>query len=237
MNLDAARVVLVHPKTSANVGASCRAMKTMGLTRLSIVADRADLIEREVRAVAVHADDVWESARFFETLEDALLESTLSVAVTRRTGERRNKLHLSPRELPAYIDERGDDDVALVFGNEEHGLTNAEVATCSTMVTIPSSSAFPSLNLAHAVQVLTYELFLHQGHLRPKRAVSRDSDVRLLVDTVWSTLDELGFYRNTDGSESARFFHDLFVRAGLRKFEADYLKRIFEKIRYMAPRS
>jgi tRNA/rRNA methyltransferase len=105
------------------------------------------------------------------------------------------------------------------------------------MVTIPSSSAFPSLNLAHAVQVLTYELFLHQGHLRPKRAVSRDSDVRLLVDTVWSTLDELGFYRNTDGSESARFFHDLFVRAGLRKFEVDYLKRIFEKIRYMAPRS
>jgi tRNA/rRNA methyltransferase len=104
------------------------------------------------------------------------------------------------------------------------------------MVTIPSSNEFPSLNLSHAVQVLSYELFAYQGHLRPKKAVSRNQDVKLLVDTVWGTLSELGFYRNTDGSESARFFHDLFVRAGLRKFEVDYLKRIFEKIRYMSPR-
>ena len=235
--LDSVRIVLVQPKTSANVGAVCRAMKTMGLSRLAVVGSPEDLIEREVRAVAVHAEDVYENAAFFDTLEAALADSSLSVATTRRTGERRNKLHLSPRELPAYIAERGDPDAAIVFGREENGLTNAEVAACSTMVSIPSSNAFPSLNLSHAVQVVAYELFAHQGYLKPKRAVSRITDVRELVDTVWTTLNELGFYRNTDGTESARFFHDLFVRAGLRKFEVDYLKRIFEKIRFMSPPS
>jgi TrmH family RNA methyltransferase len=236
MNLDAVTVVLVHPKTPANVGSACRAMKTMGLTRLCVVGSCDDLDDAEVRTVAVHAADVYDAATFTDDLDEAVADASLSVAVTRRTGARRNKLHLSPRELGPYVDERGDDAVALVFGREEHGLTTAEVASCSTMVSIPSSSAFPSLNLSHAVQVVAYELYAYGGHLKPKRAVSRIRDVDALVSTVWTTLDELGFYRNTDGSESARFFRDLFVRAGLRKFEVDYLKRIFEKIRFMAPR-
>ncbi|MFP4205972.1 MAG: RNA methyltransferase [Spirochaetaceae bacterium] len=234
MNPDRISIVLVQPKTSANVGATCRAMKTMGFERLAIVGPPAALDPREVRAVAVHAADVYERASYAEDLPSALREKTLSVAVTRRTGARRNKLHLSPRELPGYIEERGDPDAAIVFGNEEHGLTTAEVAACSTMVSIPSSEAFPSLNLSHAVQIITYELFTYQSGLHPRRAVSRIEEVETLVHTVWSTLDDLGFYRNTDGSESARFFHDLFVRAGMRKFEIDYLKRIFEKLRFMA---
>jgi TrmH family RNA methyltransferase len=227
-------VVLVHPKTSANVGGVCRAMKTMGVSRLAIVGEATDLNEREVRAVAVHAADIYDHATFYADLESALRERSLSVAVTRRIGQRRNKMHLSPRELPAYMEERGDTDVGLVFGNEEHGLTNAEVAACSTMLTIPTSPDFPSLNLSHAVQIVTYELFAYQGNLKPRRPVTRIAEVRDLVTTVWTTLDELGFYRNTDGSESARFFHDLFERSALRKSEIDYLKRIFEKIRFMS---
>ncbi len=236
MNLDAVHVVLVHPKTSANVGSVCRAMKTMGISRLSIVGRPEALEEQEILAVAVHAGDVYAAASFHENLPDALADTSLSVAVTRRVGARRNKLHLSPRELPAYIEERGDEAAAIVFGSEEHGLTTGEVASCSTMVSIPSSDAFPSLNLSHAVQIITYELFAHGGHLKPRRGVARIRDVNELVSTVHTTLDELGFYRNTDGSESARFFRDLFVRAGLRRFEVDYLRRIFEKIRFMAPR-
>ena len=237
MNLDAVRVVLVHPKTSANVGSVCRAMKTMGVSRLSIVGRSGDLDEQEVLTVAVHAGDIYEAASFYHDLPQALAEVSLSVATTRRTGSRRNKLHLSPRELPSYIEERGDEAVAVVFGSEEHGLTTDEVASCSTMVSIPTSPDFPSLNLSHAVQIITYELFAHHGHLKPRRAVARIRDVNELVNTVWTTLDELGFYRNTDGSESARFFRDLFVRAALRRFELDYLQHIFEKIRFMAPRS
>ncbi|NBB89737.1 MAG: TrmJ/YjtD family RNA methyltransferase [Spirochaetes bacterium] len=235
MNLDAVEVVLVHPKTSANVGSVCRAMKTMGISRLSVVGRRDGLDEQEVLTVAVHAEDVYRTASFHEDLSDALSGVSLSIAATRRTGSRRNKLHLLPRELPSYIEERGDADVAIVFGSEEHGLTTDEVASCSTMVSIPSSPAFPSLNLSHAVQIITYELFAHHGHLTPRRAVARIRDVNELVGTVWSTLDELGFYRNTDGSENARFFRDIFVRAGLRRFEIEYLHRIFEKIRFMAP--
>jgi tRNA/rRNA methyltransferase len=236
MNLDAIAVVLVHPKTPANVGSTCRAMKTMGLSRLRIVGTGPHLDPAEVRTVAVHAADVYDGARFTDELDEAIGDASLSVAVTRRTGQRRNKLHLSPRELGPYIEERGDEEVALVFGREESGLTTAEVASCSTMLSIPSSDAFPSLNLSHAVQIVAYELFAAGGRGKPKRAVSRIREVDELVATVWTTLDELGFYRNTDGRESARFFRDLFVRAGLRKFELDYLKRVFEKIRFMAPR-
>jgi tRNA/rRNA methyltransferase len=212
-------------------------MKTMGVSRLSIVGRPEDLDEQEIVTVAVHAGDVYETACFYESLPEALTDVSLSVAATRRTGAKRNKLHLSPRELPAYIEERGDEAVAIVFGSEEHGLTTGEVASCSSMVSIPTSPDFPSLNLSHAVQIITYELFAHHGHLKPRRAVARIHDVNELVSTVWTTLDELGFYRNTDGSESAGFFRDLFVRAALRRFEIDYLKRIFEKIRFMAPRA
>ncbi|MGM0674016.1 MAG: RNA methyltransferase [Spirochaetota bacterium] len=239
MQLDTARVVLVHPKTSVNVGAVCRAMKTMGLTNLAVVGAQEELIEREIRAVAIHASDVYDSAQFFDTLGEALSDCSLSVAVSRRIGQRRNKLRLSPRELPEYVEARGDTRVALVFGSEEHGLTNEEVAACSTMVTIPSSPEFPSLNLSHAVQIVTYEIFAHRissdtGHEEHTEwRVEPIGKVRELVSTVWTTLNELGVYRNTDGSESARFFHDIFVRAGLRESEIDYLKRIFEKIRFM----
>lgn len=234
MNLDAVTIVLVHPKTPANVGSACRALKTMGLSRLSIVGTPDSLDEREVTTVAVHAADIYRDAEFHADLSGALERASLSVAVTRRTGARRNKLHLSPRELPAYVEERGDAEVAVVFGNEEHGLTTGEVAECSTMLSIPTSPAFPSLNLSHAVQIVAYELFAYGGNLTQKRNVARIGDVKELVSVVWGTLDDLGFYRNTDGHESARFFHDLFVRAGMRRFEIDYLKRIFEKIRYMA---
>ena len=238
MNPDSVRVVLVNPKTSVNVGAVCRAMKTMGLKNLAIVGSSGDLNDREVRAVAIHASDLYEETAFFESLEQALSDCSLSVAVTRRVGQRRNKLRLSPRELPPYIDTRGDSRVALVFGSEEHGLTTDEVAACSTMVTIPSSNRFPSLNLSHSVQILAYEIFAydlssHDGSRRTSGEVVHIGKVRELVTTVWTTLNELGFYRNTDGSESAQFFHDVFVRAGLRETEIDYLKRIFKKISFM----
>lgn len=236
--LNQVRIVLSRPEGSANVGSVCRAMKNMGITRLTIVQDPALLDTREVRRMALHAFDVYESARFCSDLEEALSGSQLAIAVTRRHGAKRNKKSIPIGELGPALQGRSGGDLAFVFGNEEHGLSNEEVQLCSAKLSIPTSPEFPSMNLAQAVQVVTYELFRAAGTgdggegTQEIEALRRDR-IEELTGVVMDTLDALGFFKNTDGHYTRQVFRDVFHRAGLRTFEADYIQRVFRKIRYI----
>jgi len=159
-------VVLCRPSESGNVGAVCRVMKNMGLSRLRLVApeplDRDRLLAR-----AVHADDLWRDSGSFDTLAQALADCSVAVGTTCRRGRNR-KISMRPRELCAWLAEKaangtGTAGVALVFGNERAGLDADELNLCNVASHIPVSDDFPSLNLSHAVQVYAYELFLAFG--------------------------------------------------------------------------
>ncbi len=157
MNLDNITVVLVGTTHPGNIGAAARAMKTMGLTRLSLVAPKT-FPSAEATALASGADDVLHAALVVDTLPEALAGHTVAYATTARP--RRLEWPLAnPREAASQIASLTDvGRVAVVFGREQSGLSNDELECCQRAVRIPTSSEYASLNLAQAVQVISYEL-------------------------------------------------------------------------------
>ena len=154
--LDRIRVVLVSPSHAGNVGSAARAMKVMGLSRLALVTPRyADVLTLdETLALASGAVDVLEHATVHPTL-DAALEGTLhAVALSSRDREYAPPLFAlgdACRDALAH-----DGDVAFVFGSERYGLSNDDVLRCTARCRIETAADYASLNLAQAVQLVTY---------------------------------------------------------------------------------
>jgi tRNA/rRNA methyltransferase len=151
------RIVLCRPSHPGNIGAAARAMKTMGLTDLRLVSPER-FPAPEAEWMATNAADVLASARIHASLAEAIGDCVAAFAMSAR-----------PREWsPQVLDMRAaaaramsyHEDVAFVFGNETAGLTNEEMFACQFLVHIPASAEFSSLNLAQAVQVTAYELFM-----------------------------------------------------------------------------
>ena len=160
MNPDNIDIVLVHTSHSGNIGGAARAMKNMGLTRLTLVAP-LEYPAPEATWRAASAVDVMENARVVETLEEAIADCQFVVGTSAR--ERRIPWPvLDPREsadkVLDQLEQVADAQIALVFGREDSGLTTDELQRCQYHVHIPSMPDFSSLNLAAAVQVLAYEL-------------------------------------------------------------------------------
>jgi tRNA/rRNA methyltransferase/tRNA (cytidine32/uridine32-2'-O)-methyltransferase len=193
--------------------------------------------EEVIRARAVHAGDVWEQARVFDSLEAAAADCSLVIGTTRRRGRRRKSVTMSPREAAACLRDRSG-PTALVFGNERTGLEDRELRLCNLASHIPADRAFPSLNLSHAVQIYAYELFTALGPDREEPRGRWDpldqSRVHTLVSSVVCSLESLGFYRHPGREDQERFLQDIFSRAALNAAEARYLENIFAKAARLA---
>jgi tRNA/rRNA methyltransferase len=151
------RIVLCRPSHPGNIGAAARAMKTMGLTDLRLVAPQR-YPAKEAQWMATHAVDVLESAQLHPNLEEAIKDCVAAFALSAR-GREWSPQVLDVRSAAARaagIDGR----LAFVFGSEDAGLTNEEMFACQHLVHIPASKEFSSLNLAQAVQVAAYELHM-----------------------------------------------------------------------------
>jgi tRNA/rRNA methyltransferase len=151
------RIVLCRPSHPGNIGSAARAMKTMGITDLRLVAPEK-FPAKEAEWMATNAADVLADARVHPSLADAIQDCVAAYALSARSRE------WSPRVLDlrtaAQAARALEGDVAFVFGNEQAGLTNDEMFACQSLVHIPASAEFSSLNLAQAVQVVAYELFM-----------------------------------------------------------------------------
>jgi TrmH family RNA methyltransferase len=151
------RIVLVGTTHPGNIGAAARAMKTMGLSDLVLVAPRR-FPDDEATARASHAGDILERARVVNDLESAIADCGFVVAATARLRGMRWPI-ADPRQVAVSIWSQTEvAQTALVFGPERSGLTNEDLARCQLLVHIPTNPDYGSLNLAMAVQVLCYEL-------------------------------------------------------------------------------
>lgn len=157
MNLDNIRIVLVNTSHPGNIGGVARAMKNMGLSRLYLVAPRQYPDEQAVWRAA-SAGDVLETATVTETLEEAIADCQFVVGTSAR-GRRIPWPLLDPRQCAQRMGQAsGSEQVAVLFGREDRGLTNDELKVCNLHLNIPTSGDYSSLNLAMAVQVVCYEL-------------------------------------------------------------------------------
>jgi len=155
--LDRVRVVLVEPRHPGNVGAVGRAMKVAGLSHLVLVRPCSWQESDEAQMLACGSRDVLDSAVEVETLDEAVAGAATVVGTTHRMGRGRGPL-VPPRafaeRLPGML---AEGPVALVFGREDKGLSNEELARCQLGIHIPTAGAYPSLNLSQAVTVIAYE--------------------------------------------------------------------------------
>ncbi len=151
------RIVLCRPSHPGNIGAAARAMKTMGLADLRLVAPER-FPAPEAEWMATNAADVLDSAKLHGSLGEAIGDCVAAFAMSARPREWSPQV-LDVRAAAARAVEY-EGEVAFVFGNETAGLTNEEMFACQYLVHIPASAEFSSLNLAQAVQVVAYELFM-----------------------------------------------------------------------------
>jgi tRNA/rRNA methyltransferase len=152
------RVVLVETSRPGNIGAAARAMKTMGFSELVLVNPRFDDARQQDEAIAFAsgAQDVMEAARVVGSMAEALEGCNFAAAVSARLREFSPPI-VTPRQLAGQVALDATLNVALVFGNERFGLPNEIVEKCNVLINIPANPEYSSLNLAQAVQVLTYE--------------------------------------------------------------------------------
>lgn len=156
--LDHIRIVLSHPSHPGNIGATARAMKTMGLSRLTLVNPRA-FPHPDADARSSNAREVLAAARVVDSLETALADTVLAIGAVGHGYDLNHEL-VSCREAAAraVADAAAGGPVALVFGTETSGLTIEETRRCDLLAHIPANPDYASLNLAAAVQVFAYEL-------------------------------------------------------------------------------
>jgi tRNA/rRNA methyltransferase len=154
--LAAVRIILVEPAGALNVGAIARTLKNLGLSQLVLVNPHCDPLGEEARRMAVHAQDILEKATVVGSLPEALTGCVRAIATTGRSRALDTVLESPKVALPWLCDPPTPS--ALIFGPEDRGLSNQELNYAQRFVRIPTSDAYPSLNLAQSVAICAYEL-------------------------------------------------------------------------------
>ena len=226
--LNNVRVVLSHASHPGNIGAAARAMKTMGLSRLVLINPK-HFPDAQATAMAAGADDILAQAVVCASLEEALQGCVLVAGMSARVRDISQEV-LPPREAAGLLAQQaGGHPVALLFGTEMSGLTNEEAARCQIMVRIPSNPDYSSLNLAAAVQLLSYEMRLAAGQGdcgAPPLQPAPVEQVERLFEHMESTLVEIGFLNNKHPTKLMHKLRRLYARARLEQEEINILRGI-----------
>jgi len=224
------RIVLVGTTHPGNIGAAARAMKTMGLARLVLVAPRA-FPHPDAVALASGAADVLAGARVCATLAEAIGDAALAIGFSARHRDL-SLPELDVRAAAALaVAEAGRGEVALVFGTESVGLSNDELLQCQRRAWIPTGAAYGSLNLAAAVQVAAYELHVAAAGGSGGRDEAAPSPAGIAeVEAFYAHLEEnlihAGFLDPAQPKRLMERLRRLFGRARLEREEVNILRGI-----------
>jgi tRNA/rRNA methyltransferase len=237
MNNPLSRIRIVLSRTShpGNIGAAARAMKTMGLSRLYLVAPR-HLPEEQAIAMASGADDVLAAAIVVDTLEQALAGTTLAVAMTARRRDLSAPIAWLRDAVPEALAAAGQGEIAFVFGNETAGLSNEETDLCQRLAMIPANSDYSSLNLAAAVQVACYELRLAGPDIGAPPAINEaglpatHEEVEGLIGHVEAAAIKSGFLDPSQPKRLIPRLRRLFARAQPEKEEVAILRGLLSSL-------
>ena len=226
--LENIRIVLVDPKYAGNIGSICRVMMNMGITDLALVSPNEALDWEEARKLAYSAEDMLDRLKVFKTLEEAVADCTVVAGTSARTGFYRDHAYL-PREIaPVVLDSAAHHKAALVFGREDKGLFNEELAVCTHIINIPSSELYRSLNLSHAVMVCCYEIFLlaNDASYKPPEEYSPEANgkMRERLYEAWSAMMlETGFCEKEKLDHMMLGLRRIFSRGKLTENDAKIL--------------
>ena len=230
--LTAVRIVLLNTSHPGNIGAAARAMKTMGLEELCLV-NPGRFPAAEATARASGADDLLARARVFDSLDDAIKDCYLIVGASARARSIPCPV-LDPHACARRIAGQGlNMKTAVLFGNEQSGLSNAEMDFCHYLVNIDANPEYSSLNLAAAVQIIAYELrvaFAAQdgtaGAAVPEHSPVDSGEMQRFYEHLEQTLIELEFLNPENPRQLMRRLRRLYNRASPDSNEMNILRGI-----------
>lgn len=231
-NLIGVRIILVEPAGALNLGAIARVIKNMGLQQLVLVNPQCDPLSPEAQQMAVHAVDILENAQQVATLPEALQGCTRAIATTARDRDLTTTLEHPRTALPWLLAEPLQ--TALIFGPECRGLSNEELNYAQRFVRIPTSSIYPSLNLASAVAICCYELT--QSEQLPSETTILDYASFDVLEGYYQQLEhillKIGYlYPHTAASRMEKF-RQMFNRAQLENSDVTMLRGILTQIEW-----
>jgi tRNA/rRNA methyltransferase len=228
-------VVLSRPSHPGNIGAAARAMQTMGLSDLRLVAPRR-FPDEEASALAAGAAGLLERARVFATLGDAVADTVLAVGFSARGRDLSHPAVAVRDAAPQILAAAAHGTVALVFGNETSGLSNEELGRCQSLAMIPANPAYTSLNLGAAVQVACYEIALAAAAFAPAGETARTpataADLEALFAHWEAAMVASGYLDPRQPGRLMERMRRMFARGGLEREEVKFLRGMlaaFEK--------
>ena len=237
--LDRVVVVLDHPQNVVNIAAVIRAMKNMGVRRLRLVSP-AEFDPYRIEGIAHRSDDVVEAAEIFGTLEEALSDCVRIIGASARSRTAVRNYVRPGKAAESLLDAAPDGTVALVFGREDRGLDNDALDLCHAIAVIPTDPRYSSLNLAQAVMVLLYEVFLasDEGNRplprRGRRANGPATREHLehMYGALEQGLERIDFFKARKSQAVLTTLRTIFARADLDIRESRLVAAIGFEIRH-----
>jgi tRNA/rRNA methyltransferase len=235
--LDNIRIVLVEPEHSGNIGAVARAMKNMALSQLVLV-NPVDHLALEARMMAMHAFNILQRARVVSTLPEAVVDTGYVVGTTRRLGKARQANLTSRGMAPLLLELAASNPLAIVFGRESSGLTNAELGQCHELITIPAHPVFGSMNLAQAVLLVCYELYIASATPPPSTPpqLATVEELERLSTRMREVLYRIGFLHGSHPDRMMGYFRRFFARHGLKSRDVKVFLGVFRQIEWYITR-
>ena len=238
INLHHISIVLCNTSHPGNIGATARAMKTMGLTNLILVNPQT-VVDDHAYAMSSNAIDVLNNIKICNSLLEAISDVAIAYAVTARHREFAHRV-FTPRgmipELFTFL--KNDHKIAIVFGAERTGLTIEQTELCNRIITIPGNPEYFSLNLSQAVQIISYEIYsnLEQADIfcnnmqQPINPCTR-FDSEYLLNYVINTIGNGSYFVNKNNSHRSitiRRLRNIINKANLERHEVDLIYGIFK---------
>ena len=225
-------VVLVEPSLPENIGAVARAMNNFGIPNLRLV-NPCDLQNPAAQRTAAHSQSILQNALRFQSLQNAVSQSHFVIGATARPRNR----FASPVPLPSLPAKLPStpQNIALVFGRESSGLTNRELSCCHLLLTIPTNTQNPSLNLAQAVALTLYELSRNnppnpKNQHQANQKLATSQDLENLKTHLFAVLQQIRFLKNPKQRQTLwQRFSDLAARAQMQTADLRLIRGFLRK--------
>jgi len=229
-------VVLDRTQDLVNIAGVVRAMKNMSLSRLRLV--RPDEFDPyRITGIAHRTDDVLEAAEHFDSLEEAVADAVYVLGTTARARTAQRNYVRPRQEAPVLLEKAREGTVAILFGREDQGLTNEGLDLCHSVAVIPTNPDYSSLNLAQALLVVAYELFLAAGGEEQELPEGKRSErpataeeLEEMYSALQNGLDRISFFRDRPPSRVMRIFRTIFGRTELDLHEARLMRAVGHQI-------
>ena len=241
MSQDNIRVVMINTSHPGNIGAAARVMKNMGLTRLYLVQP-VHFPNADATAMASGADNLLTQAVVCDSLEQALEGCHLVLGTTARERKIQHEFIDGRKAGMLSVAESDQHEVALVFGRERIGLTNDEIGRCHKLINIPTNPEYSSLNVASAIQIVTYEVMMSLRALNSKIKTesvveyASSENMERFYQHLEQTLIEIDFLRIKQSPQLMSKLRHIYNRVRLEQEEVNILRGILTKTRQHNPK-